>query len=411
MYYSAIVLLALFVLVIENYDIIFKPGNYNNQPAWATYRKFLLVVLVYYTADTLWGIIEHFKLPVLLYIDTAFYFISMGGCILLWTQFQVTYLNDKSIYNRHLLYAGRGFFGALTAAVIINLITPILFSVDAQCVYHAYPVRHVFLIAQIVLLVLTSGYLLHANQQKKKQAKRRSRTIALCGLLAAAFLTVQLWFPYLPLYTVAYMLGTCLLHSFVVNDEKDEYKTELENALAREKKHFEELDNARTLAYQDALTGVKSKVAYLEFEDNKNRAIREGLKPAFAVAVFDINGLKEVNDTLGHEKGDELIISACSVICRHFKHSPIFRIGGDEFVALLEGEDYQNRTALISSFNAKMDTPESPDQVIIAMGVSEYRDGEDDSLNTVFVRADTRMYERKHELKSKKPASEAAYQT
>ena len=401
MYYSAIVLLALLVLVIENYDIIFKPGSYIKQPAWATYRKFLLVVLVYYTADTLWGIIEHFKLPTLLYIDTAFYFISMGGCILLWTQFQVTYLNDKSIRNKMLLYAGRIFFGSLTAAVAVNIFTPILYSVDAQCVYHANPVRHVFLIAQIVLLVLTSGYLLLADKQKKIQAHRRSRTIALCGLLAAAFLTIQIWFPYLPLYTVAYMLGTCLLHSFVVNDEKDEYKTELEDALAREKKQFEELKNARTLAYQDALTGVKSKVAYFEFEEKKNRAIREGLKPAFAVAVFDINGLKEVNDTLGHEKGDEFIISACSVICRHFKHSPIFRIGGDEFAALLEGEDYQNRAALISSFHAKMDTPESPDQVIIAMGVSDYRDGEDDSMQQVFERADSQMYERKHELKSK----------
>ena len=40
----------------------------------------------------------------------------------------------------------------------------------------------------------------------------------------AACLFAQLWFPYLPLYSIAYMLGTCLLHAFVVNDEKEDYK-------------------------------------------------------------------------------------------------------------------------------------------------------------------------------------------
>ena len=401
MYYSAIVLLAILILLIENYDFIFRRSSSIKQPAWKIYRKFLLGALVYYVSDALWGIIEYLKLPKLLYADTAFYFIAMAGCILLWTQFQVTYLKVNNRHSKWLVYAGRGFFGAFAAAVFVNLFTPVLFSVDAQCMYHTYPLRHIFLIVQIVLLILNSAYLLLKMKRASSHVQRRFKTIAFCSLIAAAFLIIQIWFPYLPLYTVAYLLGTCLLHTFVINDEREEYKIELEEAFAREKSQFEELKNARTLAYRDALTGVKSKLAYVEFEEKKNHDISAGRKPEFAVAVFDVNGLKQINDTLGHEKGDQFIIDACMTICKHFKRSPVFRIGGDEFVALIEGEDFLNREELILSFDRMMDHPKHPEQAIIAMGVSDYRDGEDDSFHKVFVRADHKMYERKHQLKHK----------
>lgn len=100
------------------------------------------------------------------------------------------------------------------------------------------------------------------------------------------------------------MLGTCLLHKFVIGDEKDEIYTELEKTVEREKKQYEELLNTRLLAYKDALTGVKSKLAYAEFESKKNSDIENGRNLEFAVGVFDVNGLKEINDTLGHKRGD-----------------------------------------------------------------------------------------------------------
>lgn len=52
--------------------------------------------------------------------------------------------------------------------------------------------------------------------------------------------------------------------------------------------------------------------------------------------VFDINNLKIINDTLGHDFGDILIIDSCKLICKVFKRSPVYRIGGDEFVVILE---------------------------------------------------------------------------
>ncbi|MCR4615261.1 MAG: GGDEF domain-containing protein [Clostridiales bacterium] len=398
MYYSIIGLLAMAVLSIENYDILLNRNNRITSPVWMFYRRFLFAVLVYYITDVLWGVFENHKMVNMLIIDTMVYFVAMAVGILLWTKYATTYLDEKSFYAAFLLYSGRIFFIAVSLISVINIFTPVLFYVDYNCVYHTKPVRYVLLAAQIVMLLLGSIYAFSAMVRRSGEVKKRYRTIAFFGLIMAVFLTVQLWFPYLPLYSIAYMLGTCILHSFVVNDEKEEYRYKLEKASEKEKYHHEELNAARALAYRDALTGVKSKLAYNEAEKKKNREIDAGHELSFAVAVFDVNELKDINDKMGHEQGDQHLIVACRMICNHFKHSPVFRVGGDEFVAILEGDDYQNRQDLNESFNLLMESG-NDDNVIIAMGMSDYVEGRDKTLNDVFVRADRLMYQRKNELK------------
>jgi diguanylate cyclase (GGDEF)-like protein len=118
------------------------------------------------------------------------------------------------------------------------------------------------------------------------------------------------------------------------------------------------------------------------------------------VAVFDVNDLKTINDTLGHEAGDEYIKSACKVICRQFTHSPVFRIGGDEFVTILKGDNYADRDALMSSFRDTIRQNQQNGKVIVASGLAVYDNSEDSSYNDVFKRADNSMYEQKRALKA-----------
>ena len=74
---------------------------------------------------------------------------------------------------------------------------------------------------------------------------------------------------------------------------------------------------------------------------------------AFAVCMFDCNCLKQINDEYGHDKGDIFLKETTRIICDVFEHSPVFRIGGDEFVAVLQNGDYENREALLRLFDAK----------------------------------------------------------
>ena len=161
----------------------------------------------------------------------------------------------------------------------------------------------------------------------------------------------------------------------------------------------EYINKVYSLAFRDPLTGVKSKQAYVEYELMINRMINENSIQKFAVAVFDINGLKITNDTLGHNAGDTLIKNASKIICDKFAHSPIFRIGGDEFVAVLKERDYDAREKLMEEFIKEMEESNRKGGVVVAGGMSEYCQGSDFVIQDVFNRADAFMYEEKQKLK------------
>ena len=202
------------------------------------------------------------------------------------------------------------------------------------------------------------------------------------------------------MYSVGCLLGTCILHTFVLGDMQEDRRHELEEMLRREQQHEKALGSARHMAYTDSLTGVKNTHAYVEREKEIDRRIASGELKKFGVIVFDINGLKQMNDTKGHEAGDNYIRDACRMICRQFKHSPVFRIGGDEFVAMLEGDDYQERKQLLQSFEERIDENIRSGGVVIASGLAVLRPGHDNSYRRVFERADHRMYDRKGALKA-----------
>ena len=169
--------------------------------------------------------------------------------------------------------------------------------------------------------------------------------------------------------------------------------------MKRELAFTQELNSMRQAAERDPLTGVKSKHAFNKTEDEFNAHIAAGDQDAFAVAVCDVNGLKEVNDNQGHKAGDQYIRSASALICEVFKHSPVFRIGGDEFTAILRGQDYEHREALLESLTAASRVNQHTGGVVIASGLAVYRPGTDQNIGAVFERADAAMYENKKTLK------------
>ena len=162
-------------------------------------------------------------------------------------------------------------------------------------------------------------------------------------------------------------------------------------------------------AYSDALTGVKNKGAFDIYLEKLNEAIGDkdsGDLPEFAIVMFDCNNLKRINDEYGHERGDIYLRTACQVICRSFSRSPVFRIGGDEFVVILQNEDYIDRDKLISGYestvsevNASADSPWNT--VNLSMGIAVYMPDQDSGADSVFHRADVKMYEDKSLYKAK----------
>lgn len=170
------------------------------------------------------------------------------------------------------------------------------------------------------------------------------------------------------------------------------------------KLHISDL-NSR--AFSDALTGVKNKGALDVFIEQLDEAIQTGgtdAPPEFAFVLFDCNRLKQINDAHGHDRGDSYLKTACAAICQVFQHSPVFRMGGDEFAVLLQDRDYEDRIPLLRTFDAaaaeiSAAAAEPWEQISLSRGMSEFRPGYDKSARQVLRRADELMYEDKRYFK------------
>ena len=169
----------------------------------------------------------------------------------------------------------------------------------------------------------------------------------------------------------------------------------------QEEKLERRLVQAQSQASIDALTGVKNKHSYLETEARMDRQIANQIQTPFAIVMFDVNDLKKVNDTSGHQVGDQYLRGACRIICDIFKHSPVFRVGGDEFAVITQGQDYEQIDYLIGRVNEHNEQARRTGGIIVACGMAKYED--EQCVAQVFERADHNMYENKNGLKNRLP--------
>ncbi len=154
-------------------------------------------------------------------------------------------------------------------------------------------------------------------------------------------------------------------------------------------------------AYTDAMTGVGNKAAYMDVVKRMETKISEGMA-TFIVIVFDINGLKNVNDNLGHEYGDMLITDAAGIMKNVFSTEHVFRIGGDEFIVVIENKTQKDITDYFEKFDKKLvrfneNNKRYQNALEISKGGVPYDSKQDTSYKDVFRRADDMMYKDKAE--------------
>ena len=195
-------------------------------------------------------------------------------------------------------------------------------------------------------------------------------------------------------------------HVFIKCEDNKHILCAMENIEAEFQAKEEQERSLRTaeqMARRDELTGIKNKNAFGEFTERFDSEIKIGNKNLqFAVLVCDLNNLKKINDTRGHSLGDEAIQRTSRMICDIFKHSPVFRIGGDEFAALLTEKDFEKRSQLLKELKKEsFENLHSRTGPVVACGLGVYNPESDNSFDDVFKRADKQMYENKKEVKSK----------
>ncbi len=198
-------------------------------------------------------------------------------------------------------------------------------------------------------------------------------------------------------------------YDYSLDYDRDDEVGRLTSTFKRLASHMKDhIGDLSKQVYVDALTHVKNKGAFSEaVEELQLKMGESGGKIAFAIGMFDCDDLKVINDRYGHEKGDIYLKAASRTICQVFKHSPVYRIGGDEFSVILRHEDYHNREILVRQFEQTRaeitaSTENRWEQVHLSMGIAVYDPEKDKAVIDVVRHADEIMYENKRSRKKQR---------
>lgn len=399
MAYSLIPIVAVIIGAIINWDVFMsKKYRVMNSDIFRAYKIVIICQFIFFTADILWGVLDSLSNKVPAMIDTTIFFVSMAFGVSAWLRFAAKYLEEKKLTSNITLVFALIFLIAGVTLVIINIFNPILFSYSSG-EYVPKAGRYSYFTAQMAMYLIASIIAFVRTLTNKNYRKVRYLTIGLVGLIMAGLTVLQIFYPNLPLYSLGHLLSMVLIHMFIVNTESQSYQRSISAASQRVKEKSQELETTKELAYQDQLTGIRNKHAYVEREESIDASLHDKSSGNLCLFIFDLNDLKLINDTFGHEQGDEYIIKSVKIIKQVFKNQIIYRIGGDEFATFVDGPDFNNRYYLLEQFNKVVESNIGKNEPIIAVGFADYVPEKDNSLRSIFTRADERMYARKKVLK------------
>ena len=150
------------------------------------------------------------------------------------------------------------------------------------------------------------------------------------------------------------------------------------------------------IAYHDSMTGLLNRRSYKEFSASFSK---QSKKQDIVVVVMDINGLKPVNDNLGHDAGDELIRGAANCMRKILSpHGKVYRMGGDEFTAIITG-DLKNWPDRLNTLKNTFDSwsGEIVKSLSVSVGTATNIEDKNLSLEDMVAVADKQMYSEKND--------------
>ena len=332
MSYSFAGLLAIIIHLVINVRIFSKRTG-ALLPEERNYRAFLYSVIAYYITDALWGVLYEQGLSLLVFIDTEIYFFVMAISVLLWIKYVLCYLRDKSLFGKILTYIGNALFVFQVIAITANLFYPILFYFDKNGEYHAEPIRYIAFIIQILMYIMISIYTFYISSKIDKQIKNRYRTIGAFGLSMIFSIALQIIYPLLPMYSVGYLLGCCVLHIFVLEEEKNEYRLT-----------------------HDVLTGLpNSKFLISKIQGILNASNKEDI--SLGVIYIGLDNFKSINDFYGYQKGDEILCSISQRLRDLIYEASLARANADNFLAVIRAKNKDMVTAQASYILSSLNEP------------------------------------------------------
>ena len=168
---------------------------------------------------------------------------------------------------------------------------------------------------------------------------------------------------------------------------------------------FRQMKKLENRAYTDTLTGLQNRTAYYDYCSVLAGKMDAG-NADYSVLMVDVNYLKKMNDVYGHEQGNLYLQGAADLIRKVFGNEHVYRIGGDEFVVLLEGKAQEGAEDRIKAFKdeiTRLQADESLqpwEKISAAVGMARYEKDTHREPEEVLRKADEAMYADKLAMKA-----------
>ena len=299
--YSIFSGVAIAIHLIINFHLIIGKAEFSKRAT--RYRGFLLGTLAYYISDAAWGIFAGLGWTRILYLDTAFFFLSLVAFILMWGRFVVAYLNFGKWSTRILAWFGYAILAFNLVALAINPFNKCFFHIDSQGIYQTDCIRDPAFYLLVAFNFLIAFFVFRKALGRRDSVRRRSMMVFMCCITMAAALVLQIIWPLTPFTALGCLISNCFFHVFVIADEQTaKHMAELEKAL--ERAHVAE--KARSMFFSSVSHDIRTPLnAIIGYSELLLGGIPDEQERSKALAGISTSGqtlLQLINDVLDLSK-------------------------------------------------------------------------------------------------------------
>lgn len=383
--YSVIDIVFIIVLtIILAHDFSFGRSH---KKIGKSYIILIISVIAFFLQDAIWG---YFAGPYssdksALFVSSTVFHISTVFITFFWLQFVLYYLENYVKHVQIYLFMEVMIVSIQIVLLTLNFMKPIVFYVNESGEYVVGAYRYQAFLNQYLGYVMVGVIAIIAIFKNKGEARSRFHAVLMFSLGQIVSGIFQFFFVDAPYHSIGYFIGCIIIHIFIVTSERNELQC---------LQYKDEINEQKKLATTDKLTGLLNRRAYEEvIKEYETRPIERD----FIYISIDLNGLKAINDNYGHPAGDEAIAAVAEIINNTLGlNGKVFRIGGDEFVAMIYSS--LNRLQVILS---DMDNSISNwkgnlvNDISISYGCVSKAENLNAQIKDITVLADQRMYKNK----------------
>lgn len=291
------------------------------------FRKLLSWCVFFCFQDAVWKIsgFESVGSPSLYYVTSTVLHVCTIASAYFWLDFVLTFLRKDVRHPKAIRVFGIVVVSLQFILVIRNFFFPTIFSITENNVYVAEKFRIMAMLTPYLIFVVAGLVMAFFYLKNHRKDDGKHFPVLMFVIAPVAFGILQLQFADCPFNSMSFFIGCCIIHIFIAARERNE--------------------RLEVVANMDGLTKVFNRHAC---EEDAKRYKDAPIDEAMIVYSIDINGLKQVNDNMGQEAGNELVLGAAHCISNAFAgNGKIYRYGGDEFMVLAlhngDGSFYKNK--------------------------------------------------------------------